>query len=154
MKKIIFVSSLILFFAAGCTKQPDYSAQLDSISKNLSEANTINSVKEKTIDSAMDGYQAIFLTNGQVYFGKYSSYNSDYVQLRDIYYLQTRGSVNEIQGSVNSFNSPQISLVKLGNEIHGPKDVMYILKSNILFVENLNPEGQVLKALKAYQQAK
>lgn len=33
-------------------------------------------------------YQAVFLTNGQVYFGKISHANSQYVNLTDIYYLQ------------------------------------------------------------------
>src|SRR3989344_4528142 len=35
-----------------------------------------------------DQYQAVFLTNGQVYFGKLSDVNSAYVSLQDIYYLQ------------------------------------------------------------------
>src|SRR5665213_206510 len=31
------------------------------------------------------GYQAVFLTNGQVYFGKISEMSSSYVTLQDIY---------------------------------------------------------------------
>ena len=79
------------------------------------------------------GYQAIFLTNGQVYFGKLTSPDSDYVTLTDIYYLQ----VGPQQGSATAPNQPsttpqqQISLVKLGNELHGPVDEMHISRPQI-----------------------
>ena len=41
-----------------------------------------------------DRYQALFLTNGQVYFGKLSNVSDKYVTLNDIYYLQVQESVN------------------------------------------------------------
>src|SRR5262245_44269387 len=61
-------------------------------------------------------YQAVFLTNGQVYFGKLVNARDEYVTLTDIYYLQ----VGPQQGSGTSPTTSQqsISLVKLGNELH------------------------------------
>src|SRR4051812_40306484 len=45
--------------------------------------------KADTMATAKSGtYQAVFLTNGQVYFGKISEVHGDYVGLSDIYYLQ------------------------------------------------------------------
>lgn len=38
-------------------------------------------------------YQALFLTNGQVYFGHLSNVNDGYVKLSDIYYLQVQQAV-------------------------------------------------------------
>jgi hypothetical protein len=38
-------------------------------------------------------------------------------------------------------------LTKLGGEIHGPEDLMVINRSQILFVENLKPSGEVSKAI-------
>ncbi len=46
---------------------------------------------------ASSGYQAVFLTNGQVYFGKLSSTAASYATLKDIYYLQV--TTPPIQGS-------------------------------------------------------
>lgn len=90
------------------------------------------------------GYQAVFLTNGQVYFGKLSDVESSYVTLKDIYYLQ----VGPAQGSGSATNTPQnITLVKLGQELHGPVDEMHISRSQILFYEDLKAEGNVVSAI-------
>jgi hypothetical protein len=94
------------------------------------------------------GYQAIFLTNGQVYFGKISKQDGDYVTLDDIFYLQ----VGPQQGSGAATNTPQsISLVKLGNELHGPVDEMHINRTQILFYEDLKASGQVVQAIQQYK---
>ena len=102
-------------------------------------------------------YQAVFLANGQVYFGKLSDSTSDYATLKDIYYLQvvqpllqgqqTAGQTAPTTGDAQ----PQISLVKLGNELHGPVDEMHISRTQILFYEDLKDDGSVVKAIKAYK---
>lgn len=101
---------------------------------------------EKSAAMSASAYQAVFLTNGQVYFGALSGPNNDYVTLKDIYYLQ----VGPQQGSAQP-NQPapqqSISLVKLGNELHGPVDEMHISRSQVLFYEDLKPDGQVVKAI-------
>jgi hypothetical protein len=108
----------------------------------------------------LSGYQAVFLSNGQVYFGKISETNSDYVQLADIFYLQVNtpaGSTDTTSAAtaVNSASSAstQLSLVKLGNELHGPADQMFINRDQILFYENLKADGQVAEAIVKYQQS-
>jgi hypothetical protein len=85
-------------------------------------------------------YQAVFLTNGQIYFGKLTAPGGDYYYLRHIYYLQS-------QVSPQGGKTVQPSLTKLGGEIHGPEDLMVINRSQILFVENLKPSGEVSKAI-------
>ena len=95
-------------------------------------------------------YQAVFLnsSDGQVYFGKLSSLNAQYYMLTDIYYVR----VQQVQpGAAKTDTSSNISLVKLGNEIHGPEDAMYINKSSVMFWENLKSSGQVVKAIQQYQ---
>ena len=105
-----------------------------------------------TQDSAVKGneYQAVFLTNGQVYFGKFSQVDSDYVKLTDIFYLQVQQSVQPSSSSSNQ--QPQVSLAKLGGELHGPEDVMYIAKTQVLFWENLKSNGKVSQAIVKYNQ--
>lgn len=96
-----------------------------------------------------DKYQAIFLnsSDGQVYFGKLTVLNKDNYKLTDIYYVR----VQQVQPDKNTQAQQNISLAKLGSEIHGPQDVMFINKSAVLFWENLKDDGQVVKAIKEYQ---
>jgi hypothetical protein len=85
-------------------------------------------------------YQAVFLTNGQIYFGKLTAPGGDFYYLRHIYYLQN-------QASVQGGKAVHPTLTKLGSEIHGPEDLMVINRSQILFMENLKPTGEVSKAI-------
>ncbi|MFW0862563.1 MAG: hypothetical protein ACKKL6_03165 [Candidatus Komeilibacteria bacterium] len=98
-------------------------------------------------------WQAVFLTNGQVYFGKIQSYNSNFVQLEDIYYLQVvqaplqqtqEGAATQTQGQ------NELSLVKLGNELHGPQDAMKINADHVLFTEKLKSDSKVVDAITRY----
>ncbi len=90
--------------------------------------------KNDFIDSNI--YQAIFLTNDQIYFGRLKNISSDYLILSDVYYAK-----------VNENGAGQ--LVKLGEgEPHGPRGEMIINKNQILFWENLKPDSPVVKAIK------
>lgn len=90
-------------------------------------------------------YSAVFLSNGQVYFGKIEDNNRKEIVLNNVFYLQTgdnSGSAGEsIQGS-------QFKLIKLGNELHGPTDELFINKQNVLFYEYLRSDSQVVKSIK------
>lgn len=104
-----------------------------------------------TIDSAK--YQAVFFTNGQVYFGKLDSLNNDYMRLTDIYYLQAKSTdstkSNPQQSSAE--DPSNVQLVKLGSEIHGPDDEMVVNKDQILFFENLKKDSNVSSTIASYQ---
>ena len=102
----------------------------------------------------VSGYQAVFLTNGQVYFGKLSGADEDYVTLKDIYYLQVNQQLQPTGTNTATPNQPaanqqqpQLTLVKLGNELHGPTDVMKISRSQVLFYEDLKSDGKVAQAI-------
>lgn len=90
-------------------------------------------------------YQAVFLTNNQVYFGKLSKSGSKYPVLRDIYYLRVTQALQP------SNPAQQINLVKLGGELHGPEDEMRINREQILFVEDLKADSQVVTAINDYK---
>jgi hypothetical protein len=96
-------------------------------------------------------YKAVFLTNGQVYFGKLSDANDDYVTLKDIYYLQVNQALQQGQTQTNSNQQPQLSLVKLGSELHGPVDEMKINRDQVLFYEEIKNDGKVAEAIAAYK---
>lgn len=95
-----------------------------------------------------DKYQAVFLNNGQVYFGNITALNNKYVSLTNIYYLQT----NNAEGAqANATASTNVSLVKLGCELHAPFDRMVINSDQVIFWENLQDSGQVVKAIAQYK---
>lgn len=93
-------------------------------------------------------FQAVFLANGQVYFGKLENPNGDYLRLSNIYYLQVQQSVQPDAAKTDANKQPQVSLAKLGSELHGPEDTMYISRDQVLFWENLKDDGKVAQAIK------
>ena len=101
------------------------------------------------------GYQAVFLSNGQVYFGKLSGMTASYATLTDIYYLQVTTPPTPTNASqLNQQQAPQeqkLSLVKLGQELHGPVDEMKINRDQILFYEDMKEEGKVMQAILDYK---
>lgn len=94
-----------------------------------------------------EAYQAVFLDNGQVYFGKLKSLNRDFLSLTDIYYL--RAGTLQQAGSENLANA--LDLVKLGAEVHAPKDEMIINKAHVLFYEELSGNGEVIKLIQKHK---
>ncbi len=97
-----------------------------------------------------NNYNAVFLSNGQVYFGVVDNKSDNYTILKDIYYLQVSGALQ--QASPNEANQqPQLTLVKLGNELHGPEDYMEINNDHIIFIEKLKNDGKVVEAIKQYK---
>ena len=87
-------------------------------------------------------YQAVFLTNGQVYFGHIKNINGNFIDLQNIYYLQSQNS-----SSSSSSSSNNVTLIKLGCELHAPYDQMVINMSQVSFWENIQDNGQVGKGI-------
>lgn len=101
-------------------------------------------------------YQAVFFTNGQVYFGKLSQLNGDYMRLSNVYYLQNKEQTGDeaTPQSASKQDASNVELIKLGNEIHGPEDEMLVSKDQILFFENLKPAGTVSQTISNFQKSK
>jgi len=98
-------------------------------------------------------YQAVFLTNGQVYFGKVAKASGSEVVLKDIYYLITRPQLQTQtpEATPGAQQQPQYTLIKLGQELHGPMDEMRINRDHILFIEGLKNDGRVVQAIEQYK---
>lgn len=92
-------------------------------------------------------YQAVFLVNNQVYFGKLHL-GGDWARLTDIYYLQVRQQIQPPEGGQPQQN---LQMVKLGGELHQPQDEMYIDRDKILFWENLKRDSQVVKFIEDFK---
>ncbi len=101
-----------------------------------------------------DKYQAVFLNGGQVYFGKIKSMNDKYLTIGDIYYLRVNDQTqNQSNANQQSGTQQDISLAKLGCELHGPEDTMVINQDQVTFWENLKDDGQVVKAISEFVKA-
>lgn len=96
-----------------------------------------------------DQYQAVFLTNGQVYFGNITGANTNSMVLENIYYLQVDEQIQPEGEDVA--DDPQVSLTKLGEELHGPEDQMFINMNEVLFWENLREDGDVSQAIDQFE---
>lgn len=84
-------------------------------------------------------YQAIFLTNDQIYFGHLRNISPEYLILSEVYYVK-----------INEDGDGQ--LVKLGaGEPHGPQDKMIINHDQVLFWENLKFDSPVVKTIQNSQ---
>lgn len=86
-------------------------------------------------------YQAVFLSNDQIYFGhlKSGSQESEYLILTDVYYVKVG---DDSIGRV----------VKLGQiEPHKPTNEMIINREHVLFWENLSPDSPVVQTIQGYK---
>jgi len=83
-------------------------------------------------------YQAVFLDNGQVYFGRLEDRGSSYLTLKDVFYVQTVTDREK--------KETRNLLVKRGNEGHGP-DFMKINSRHVLFIEPVAPDSRVSRLI-------
>lgn len=91
-----------------------------------------------------DEWSGVFLTNGQAYFGHLYSAPGDYVILRDVHYVLA----TQLQSQDPAQQAgTQLSLQRLGSEIHGPLSEMRIAKTQILFIERLRPDSPLIQAI-------
>lgn len=92
-------------------------------------------------------YQAIFLGNGQVYFGKVKELNNNYMVLTNIFYIENNASSPTSASAQNT----NYTLRKLGTtELHAPQDKMIINRDSITFWENLKDSSQVVTKINEY----
>ena len=90
-------------------------------------------------------YQAVLLTTGQVFFGKVEFVGTDYVLLKDVFYIR----------SVANPDTKQVSntLIRKGNEIHGA-DQTYINARHIIMIEPVSPQSPLAGRIKELQSQK
>jgi hypothetical protein len=103
----------------------------------LSGCSLVNSESGGT-PKATTEYQAVFLDNGTIYFGKLENAGSKYPLLKDVYYIQS--------GQDPTTNQINNVLTKRGSEPHGP-DTMYINANHIIMIESVTSESKVAKLI-------
>ena len=102
-----------------------------------------------------DKYQAVFFTDGQIYYGKLTVLNDRQYKLTNVFYILSQNenkTANADGETAETQNNAQ--LIKMGNELHGPEDAMMINRDHVLFYENLKPDGKVTQTINQYKDNK
>jgi len=94
--------------------------------------------------TSSSSWSAVFLTNGRSYFGKIVKENTEFITLDDVYYLQVQQVPPSVEGEESQ---PQLSLMSVGDEIHGPENFMRINKDHVLFIEKLKSNSSVVASI-------
>ena len=92
--------------------------------------------------------QAIFLADGQIYFGYASSLRHQVVTLVDVYYLQAQQPIQPSDAKTPAPTEQQVNLIKLGSELHGPESKMLINRDRINFIEDMKDDSEINKKIK------
>lgn len=89
-------------------------------------------------------WQVVFLTSGQTYFGHVTR-SGDTLVLSKVFYLRANEQLQQSTPPTTAFD-----LVKLGGELHGPEDKMFVPEGAILFWENMRSDSQVVLAIENF----
>ena len=98
-----------------------------------------------------DRYQAVFLDNNQVFFGKLKNTTGKYLTLEEAYYTKAAELPADATAEQKAATENNVSLVKVGSEVYGPENVLKIRSEQVLFWQNLSADSKVAKAIKAQQ---
>ena len=103
---------------------------------------------DKTGDSEVKiDWYTVKLINDETYYGQISDLSSDPVVINNVYYNYDQAD-GEKGGTEEASN---IRLVKRGKETHGPSGVMNIVRGQVIYMEPLNEDSKVLKAILEYE---
>lgn len=94
-----------------------------------------------------DRYQAVFLDNGQVFFGKLKNTSGQYLRLEGAYYSKTQDVPADATEEQKAAVANNVSLAKVGNEVYGPESTVQIRAEQVLFWQDLKTDSKVAKAI-------
>ncbi|MBI4058151.1 hypothetical protein HY408_00120 [Candidatus Gottesmanbacteria bacterium] len=152
---VVFILVLVIAGGVAYLLKPEWFGK-----KSTTTSPTTGTVN-KISDAKASEYSAVFLSNNQVYFGKVSDLNSEFATLKEVYYLKVQNSLvppQEGDVKVEGKGSPQpqqkneLTLIKMGNELHGPTDEIKINNKHILYTEALKTDSKVVKAINDYKE--
>ncbi len=100
--------------------------------------------------------QAIFLADGQIYFGYASSMRNQIITLVDVYYLLPSAALTD--KNATPATSQKVDLIKLGvggeDDLIGATDRMEINRDGIKYIEDMKDDSQINQKIKTYLESK
>lgn len=94
-----------------------------------------------------DRYQAVFLDNGQVFFGKLKNTQGAYLKLENAYYSKSQELPADATDAQKAAVNNNVSLVQVGKEVYGPENSLNIKAEQVLFWQDLQKDSKVSKAI-------
>lgn len=95
-------------------------------------------------------FHAVFLTNGQAFFGTIRSEDEYNIILDDVFYMQL---VNRQMPPAEEGGEPQVvqvpQLVRKGDEYYGPSGTIRINRNQVTTIEELREDSDILKEIRA-----
>ena len=73
--------------------------------------------------------------------------------MEEVFYLQMTDNVGNLEqvDDLGAENQSRFNLVKLGTELHGPEDRMYINREQVLYRVYLRGDSAVVEAIRNYR---
>lgn len=92
------------------------------------------------------GYQVVYMTSGQAYFGKLQNVSGEYMVLRNPYTAQNvQPQENDDQEASSDAGT---TLLQVSRQQYGPEDTMSLKSDQVLFWQNLRSDSKVAEAIK------
>ena len=88
-----------------------------------------------------------------MYFGRLTELNEQYLKLSEVFYIKSGDETATGADTEQSSAAAGMQLIKLGDEVHGPEDAMVINRDQILFFENLKPDGKISQLIQQHRQS-
>ncbi|HEX8389967.1 MAG TPA: hypothetical protein VF597_00935 [Candidatus Saccharimonadales bacterium] len=94
-----------------------------------------------------DRYQAVFLDNDQVFFGKLKNTDGSYLRLEQAFSTKSNDLPSDASAEQRATASNNISLVKVGDLVYGPENVLMIRAEKVKFWQDLKTDSKVSQAI-------
>ncbi len=92
--------------------------------------------------------KAIFLVNGQVYFGQISRESSRDLYVNNVYYIQLQDQVDPTAAEGDQSKTVQVpTLLKRGEELHRPYGDMRINREQVVAIENVGADSPIFQQI-------
>ena len=103
------------------------------------------------INADINYWYAVKLVNNEIYYGQIGDTKADPVTVKNVYYNYNQAIGDNAENDSAPDESGNLRLVKRGEEIHGPTGEMSIVRSQILFIEQMKEDSNVLNAILNYE---
>ncbi|HAC56223.1 TPA: hypothetical protein DCF80_01870 [Candidatus Saccharibacteria bacterium] len=94
-----------------------------------------------------DRYQAVFLDNGQAFFGKLKNVTGEYLVIEEAYRAQAQDLPSDATDEQKEAVANNVSLIKVGKEVYGPENAVRVRAEQVVYWQNLTPDSKVSKAI-------
>ena len=95
-----------------------------------------------------DGYQAVYTTSGQLFFGKLQNSEGNFLVLKTPYTAQDVAPTDADPATPEEADAAT-SLLPVSSQLYGPDESMAIRAEQVSFWQNLRDDSKVSQAIKA-----